>query len=159
MSPRVFWKEDWIDWSVAVCSGKIAEGSQIWFQKERSLEVFRSRIETAVPRPPPLAPFHRLFFSLDFGLSRLFSAFLGHLRAHFNINIFWSRVMRSLFCRAGSVTEEVVLGSGLVDGGRWSQDYCIGCIEPRCIIVFQYPNSWAYSCNIYPHRQPYNQYS
>ena len=34
--------------------------------------------------------------------------------------------------RAGSVTEEVVLSSGLMDGGRWSQDYCI---EPRCYLV------------------------
>ena len=61
--------------------------------------------------------------------------------------------------RAGSVTEDVVLCSGLVDGGRWSQDYCRRRIGSRCIILSQYPNSWAYSCNIYSHRQPYNQYS
>ena len=71
----------------------------------------------------------------------------------------FTSVMGSLFCRAGSVTKEVVLGSGLVVGGRWSQNYCIGCIEPRCIIVSQYPNSWAYSCNMYSHRQSYNQYN
>ena len=41
-----------------------------------------------MPRPPPLTPSHRLFYSLDFGRSRLFSAFLGHLRALLKINIF-----------------------------------------------------------------------
>ena len=71
-----------IYWSAAVCSGNIPEDFQIWFQKDRSLEAFRSRIETVVPRPPPLTPSYRLFYSLDFGHSRLFSAFLGHLRAH-----------------------------------------------------------------------------
>ena len=40
--------------------------------------------------------------------------------------------MRSLFGRAGSVTEEIALSSELVDGGQWSQDYCI---EPRCYLV------------------------
>ena len=63
-------------------------------------------------------------------------------------------------CRAGSGTEEVVLcfkvawmmaGGHRIDRRR--------CIEPRCIIVFQYSNSWAYSCSIHSHRQPYNQYS
>ena len=51
--------------------------------------------------------------------------------------------------RAGSVTGEVVLRSGLVDNGGCSQDYCRRCMEPRCIIVSQYPISWAYSCSIY----------
>ena len=40
--------------------------------------------------------------------------------------------MESLFERAGLATEEVVLGSGLVDDGRWSQD---SCIEPRCYLA------------------------
>ena len=83
VSSKRFWKEDWISWSVAGCSEKIPEGSYMWFQKDRSPEVFRSYIETAVPRPPPLTSSHRLLYSLDFGHSRLFSASFGHLRAHF----------------------------------------------------------------------------
>ena len=38
-------------------------------------------------------PFDRLFYSLDFGHSRLFFAFLGLLKAYFSINIFWSRAL------------------------------------------------------------------
>ena len=68
----------------------------------------------------------------------------------------FTSIMGSLFGRAGFVTEEVVLGSGLVDGGRCSQGYCSRCIELRCINVFYYPNSWAYFRNIYSHRQSYN---
>ena len=40
--------------------------------------------------------------------------------------------MGSLFERAGLAPEEVVLGLGLMDDGRWSQDYCI---EPRCYLA------------------------
>ena len=61
--------------------------------------------------------------------------------------------------QVGSVTENVVLCSGLVDGGRWSKDYCRRRIEPHCIILSQYPNSWTYSCNIHSHGQPYNQHN
>ena len=42
-------------------------------------------------RPLPLTPSHWLLYSLDFVHSRLFSAFLGHLRAYLNINMFGSR--------------------------------------------------------------------
>ena len=34
------------------------------------------------------APSHRLSYSIDFGHSQLFSAFLGHLRVYLNINIY-----------------------------------------------------------------------
>ena len=49
--------------------------------------------------------------------------------------------------RAGSVTEEVVLCSGLVDDGLDHRRY----MKPRFIIVSSYPTSWAYSRNIRSH--------
>ena len=56
-----------------------------------------------------------------------------HLRDPINSGLTrWCVVMGSLFGRAGSVTEDIVLDSGLVNGGRWSQDYCV---EPRCYLV------------------------
>ena len=73
--------------SVAIRS---VSSSMFWKYSRRFLDmvpegcclgVFRSRIETVVPRPPPLTPSHRRFYFLDFCHSWLFSAFLGHLRA------------------------------------------------------------------------------
>ena len=49
--------------------------------------------------------------------------------------------------RAGSVTEEVLLCSGLVDDGFDHRRY----MEPRFIVVSSYPTSWAYSRNIRSH--------
>ena len=62
--------------------------------------------------------------------------------------------------RAGSITEEVVLCSGLVDDGECSQDYCRRCMKPRCTTLSSYPTSWAYSRNIQSHvKHPYHQYN
>ena len=53
-----------------------------------------------MPRPPPLTPSRRLFYSLYLGHSRFFSAFLGHLRAHLNINIFCSTLSLNIYAKA-----------------------------------------------------------
>ena len=48
--------------------------------------------------------------------------------------------------RGGSHAGEVVLCSGLVDAGRYHRRY----MEPRFLLISQYPTSWAYM-NIHGH--------